>query len=98
MSIKSNKGSILEVFVLIASIIGGCLAIASAVNNYMYKKRLRAKATAYLREELGEIEQVKGPVAVYTEETEQRDMQTKGLLIFTAIACVLLFVIRKIRR
>ncbi len=95
---KSKVLRVIEFILQVLTIVSGILAIVGMVKNYKYKSKLRQKAEIYLDEELGELQDVKRKVAVFSPEVKEQENQIKKLLLITTTGIVSLFIIHILKR
>lgn len=96
-----NRNRVLRVieFILqVMTIISSTVAIISMVKNYKYKMKLRQKAEVYLGEELGEFQDVKRKIGVFSPEVKCNEEQIKKLLMITSTGILSLVAIRILKR
>lgn len=96
-----NKNKVLKVieFILqVITIISSIVAIMSMVQNYKYKMKLRQKAEIYLDEELGEFQDVKRKISVFSPEVKCKEDQIKKLLMIISTGILSLIAIRILKK
>lgn len=92
---KSRLRNVIVGIIQGITLISGLLLIASSIKNYLDKKALQEKATAYLEEEYGTLDESVRDIAVYTEDTDKKRKQMLILLGTTGIGCLMLWLLRK---
>ena len=95
---KSKVLRIIEVVLQIITIVSSILAIKEMIKTYQYKRKLKEKAKTYLDEELGEFQDIKRKVAVFSPEVKEQECQIKKMLSITVIGIISLFAIDILKR
>lgn len=91
---KNNKVlRVIECILQVITIISSIVAIVSMIKNYKYKIKLKEKAEVYLDEELGEFQDVKRKISVFSPEVSCNERQIKKLLMVTMTGIVSLITI-----
>lgn len=89
---------IIELVLQVVTIISSIFAIKEIIKTYQYKCRLREKAKAYLDEELGELQNIKRKVLVFSPEVKEQEGKIKKLLSIVIIGILSLFTISLLKR
>lgn len=89
---------VIEFILQVVTIVSSIVAIISMVKNYKYKAKLRQKAEDYLDEEIGEFQDVKRKISVFSPEIKCREDQIKKLLLLTSTGILSLLLIGIFKR
>ena len=95
---KSKVLKTVELILQLVTIISSILAIVSMVKNYNYKSKLRKKAQIYLDEELGEFQDVKRRISVFSPEVKEQENIIKRILLITSVSIISLLTIQILKR
>lgn len=93
---KTLRG--IEFILQVVTIASSMIAIISMIKNYKYKIKLRQKAEGYLDEELGEFQDVKRKINVFSPEIKCKEDQIKKLLLITSTGVLSLLLIGVFKR
>lgn len=89
---------VIEFILQVVTIVSSIVAIISMVKNYRYKVKLRQKAEGYLDEEIGEFQDIKRKIRVFSPEIKCREDQIKKLLLLTSTGVLSLLLIGIFKR